>query len=75
IGKLPIPEADAKTQGEFAILVDKMLELKQREYAEKIPQARKILSRQIDGIGGTIDKAVYKLYGLTARDIEIIENA
>ncbi|MDR2210106.1 MAG: N-6 DNA methylase, partial [Spirochaetaceae bacterium] len=39
IGKLPIPEADAKTQGEFAILVDKMLELKQREYAEKIPQA------------------------------------
>jgi hypothetical protein len=75
IGKLPIPEADAKTQSEFVALVDKMLELKQREYAEQNPQAKKTISRQIDGIGGTIDNAVYKLYGLTDNDIEIIENA
>jgi hypothetical protein len=41
IGKLPIPEADAKTQNEFPALVDKTLELKYREYAEQNPHAKK----------------------------------
>jgi type I restriction-modification system DNA methylase subunit len=73
IGKLPIPEADARTQQEFASLVDKILELKHREYAEQNPQAKKIISRQIDGVDAMIDKAAYKLYGLSPEDIEIIE--
>jgi hypothetical protein len=73
IGKFPIPEADTKTQTEFAVLVDKMHELKQREYAEQNPQAKKIISRQIDGVDNTINKAVYKLYGLTPQEIETIE--
>jgi adenine-specific DNA-methyltransferase len=73
IGKLPIPEADAKTQNEFAALVDKMLELKQREHVEQNSQAKKIISRQIDGLDAILDKAVYKLYGLTPDDIEIVE--
>jgi adenine-specific DNA-methyltransferase len=73
IGKLPIPEADAKTQQEFASLVDKMLELKHREYAEQNPQAKKIISRQIDGVDAMIDKAGYTLYGLSPEDIEILE--
>jgi hypothetical protein len=75
VGKLPIPEADTKTHNEFVVLVDKMHELKQREYAEQNPQAKKIISRQIDGIDNTIDKAVYKLYGLTPEEIEIIEKS
>jgi hypothetical protein len=75
IGKLPIPQADVKTQNEFAVLVDKMHELKQREYAEQNPQAKKIISRQIDGLESMIDKAVYTLYGLSAEDIEIIERS
>jgi adenine-specific DNA-methyltransferase len=75
IGKLPIPEADAKTQNEFALLVDKMHELKRREYAEQNPQAKRIIPRQIDGIDGMIDKAVYKLYGLTPEEIESIERS
>jgi adenine-specific DNA-methyltransferase len=73
IGKLPIPEADAKMQNEFAALVDKMLELKQREHVEQNSQAKKIISRQIDGLDAMLDKAVYKLYGLTLEDIEIVE--
>jgi adenine-specific DNA-methyltransferase len=75
IGKLPIPEADAKTQNEFAVLVDKMHELKQREYAEQNSQAKKIISRQIDGIDDTINKLVYKLYGLTPDDVEIVDGS
>jgi adenine-specific DNA-methyltransferase len=73
IGKLPIPEADAKTQNEFVVLVDKMIALKQREYAEQNPQMKKIISRQIDGVDNMIDKAVYGLYGLIKEDIKIIE--
>jgi type I restriction-modification system DNA methylase subunit len=75
IGKLPIPEANTKTQTEFVLLIDKMHELKQREYNEQNLQAKKIISRQIDGIDNTIDKAVYKLYGLTPEEIEIIEKS
>jgi hypothetical protein len=75
IGKLPIPKADAKTQNKFVALVDKMIELKHREYAEQNPQAKRIISRQIEGLDNIIDKAVYELYALSAKDIEIVERA
>ena len=73
IGKLPIPEADIKTQNELILLVDKMIALKQHEYAEQNPQAKKIISRQIIGVDNLIDRAVYKLYNLNSADIEILE--
>jgi hypothetical protein len=73
VGKFPIPEADTETQQEFALLADKMLELKHREYAEQNPQAKKIISRQIDGVDAMIDKAVYALYGLIDEEIKIVE--
>jgi hypothetical protein len=73
IGKLPIPKADSKTQNEFVLLVDKILELKHREYAEQNPQAKKLISRQINGIDNAIDTAVYKLYQLESDEIKIIE--
>jgi hypothetical protein len=73
VGKFPIPEADAKTQNEFALLADKMIELKQKEYAEQNPQAKKIISRQIDGVDRTINAAVYGLYELTEEEIELVE--
>ena len=73
IGKLPIPKTGAETQKEFAVLADKMIQLKQKEHSEQNPQARKIISRQIDGLDSLIDKAVYKLYGITTEDIKIIE--
>jgi hypothetical protein len=73
IGKLPIPEADEKKQNEFIVLVDKILELKRREYAEANGQAKKIISRQIAGIDHAIDTAVYKLYQLEPDETKIIE--
>ena len=69
-GKFPIPEADAETQNEFALLVDKMIELKHREYAEQNPQAKKAISRQIDAVDNRIDRAVYKPYSLIPEDIK-----
>jgi hypothetical protein len=50
-----------------------MVELKHRECTEANPQARKIISRQIDGVDAMLDKAVYKLYGLPPDYIAIIE--
>jgi adenine-specific DNA-methyltransferase len=73
IGKLPVPETDSKTQNEFALFVDKMLELKHREHTEQNPQAKKIISRQIDGVDAMINQSVYKLYKLNAEDIKIVE--
>jgi adenine-specific DNA-methyltransferase len=73
VGRFPIPETDSKTQNEFALLADKMLELKSREYAEQNPQAKKIISRQINGIDKAIDTAVYKLYQLEPDEIKIVE--
>ncbi|MDR0785891.1 MAG: hypothetical protein LBE74_08465, partial [Treponema sp.] len=73
VGKLPIPAVDAKTQSDFALLADKMCELKQREYAEQNPQAKRMISRQIDGVDAMLDKAVYRLYGLTKEEIKQAE--
>jgi hypothetical protein len=73
IGKLPIPQADAKTQNEFAVLVDKMHELKHREAAEPNPQVKTMIARQIEGVDSAIDTAVYGLYGLTDAEIKAVE--
>jgi type I restriction-modification system DNA methylase subunit len=73
VGKFPIPEADTKTQQEFALLADKMLELKQKEAAEPNRQIKTIITRQIDGVDNAIDAAVYALYGLTEEEIKTVE--
>jgi adenine-specific DNA-methyltransferase len=73
IGKLPIPESNAKIQHEFILLVDKMRELKYQEYAEQNPRAKKIISRHIDSVDAIIDKAVYQLYNLTGEEIRLVE--
>jgi adenine-specific DNA-methyltransferase len=73
IGKLPIPEAASKTQKELALLSDKMIELKQKEFTEQNPQVKQTISRQIDGVDNMIDASVYRLYGLTEKDIALVE--
>jgi methylase of polypeptide subunit release factors len=73
IGKLPIPQADKKTQDKISMLVDKMLELKQKEAAEKNQQLKTMITRQIEGVDKAIDTAVYGLYGLTEDEIKVVE--
>jgi len=73
LGKFPIPKADQKTQDKVSALTDKMLELKKKEAAEKNPQLKTMVSRQIDGVDKAIDVFVYGLYGLTDDEIDMVE--
>jgi hypothetical protein len=54
-------------------LAGKMLDLKQKEAAEKSEHLKAVITRQIDACDNEIDKAVYELYGLTADEIKAVE--
>jgi type I restriction-modification system DNA methylase subunit len=54
-------------------LVDKMLELKQKEAAERGDHLKTLITRQISVLDKTIDAAVYELYGLTDEEIKLVE--
>jgi adenine-specific DNA-methyltransferase len=77
--KIPFPQidlskkADKKLRDNLVSLVDKMIELKQKESAEPNPDMKKIISRQIDGVDVLIDRGVYALYGLTKDEIKTVE--
>ena len=76
---IPIPIIDISIKTEKAkhdnlvSLVDKILELKQKEAAEPNQQLKTMISRQIDGTDKAIDKMVYELYGLTEDEIKVVE--
>jgi type I restriction-modification system DNA methylase subunit len=78
LAPLPIPdellEANASTK-RLASLVDNMLSLHKRLAAEKLPQRREQLQREIDATDRKIDELVYQLYGLTDDEIKIVEEA
>jgi hypothetical protein len=50
-----------------------MLQLKHKEHAEQKLQMKTILQRQIIGLDQEIDQMVYLLYGLTEKEIKIVE--
>jgi hypothetical protein len=59
---LPIPKLSSETHGEFEVLVDTILTLKQKD-----PNADTSTYEM------KIDQLVYDLYGLTPEEIEIVE--
>jgi type I restriction-modification system DNA methylase subunit len=54
-------------------LVNRMLSLQKQFEAAKTPDDRARLQRQIDANDPQIDNLVYKLYGLTEKEIQIVE--
>ena len=56
-------------------LVDALRSLHKRLSAEKLPQRREGLEREIDATDRQIDQLVYQLYGLTDEEIKIVEEA
>ncbi|MFT3787804.1 MAG: Eco57I restriction-modification methylase domain-containing protein [Tepidisphaeraceae bacterium] len=56
-------------------LVDAMLSLHKRLAAEKLPQKREQIEREIAATDRQIDQLVYQLYGLTDEEIAIVEAA
>ncbi|MDR0444121.1 MAG: hypothetical protein LBH44_12025, partial [Treponema sp.] len=79
VEQLPIPTLDLSKKNDKAkhdnlvSLVDKMLELKQKEATEPNQQQKTMISRQIDGVDKAIDTAVYELYNLTEDEIKVVE--
>ncbi|GBU26565.1 hypothetical protein R84B8_00075 [Treponema sp. R8-4-B8] len=79
VGKLPIPTLDLSVKADktkhdaLVSLVDKMLDLKQKEAAEPNKQVKTIISGEIDGVDKAIDTAVYQLYNLTNEEIKVVE--
>ena len=55
-------------------LADSMLSLHKR-LAQKLPNCREQLQREIGATDRQIDQLVYQLYGLTADGIRIVEEA
>jgi hypothetical protein len=77
--QFPIPSLDLSLKPDKAkhdalvSLVDKMLDLKQKEAAEKSEHLKTVITRQIDVVDKALDTAVYELFNLTADEIRIVE--
>jgi predicted oxidoreductase len=77
--KIPFPvinlskKTDKTKHDDLVSLVDKMLELKQKEAVEQNQQLKTMITRQIKAIDKAIDTAVYKLYNLTDDEIKVVE--
>ena len=54
-------------------LVEQMLALRQQLNQPQTPQQKTMLQRQIEFADRAIDKLVYELYGLTDKEIRIVE--
>ncbi len=55
-------------------LVESTLALHKQLSGAKSEQEKAVIQRQIDATDSEIDKLVYKLYGLTAEEIAVIED-
>ena len=79
--KLPIraidfsDSADKVRHDRMVELVGQMLDLHKQLTEAKEPQTKTVLQRQIETTDYQIDKLVYKLYGLTAKEIAIVEKS
>lgn len=77
--QFPIRKIDFSNPSEKRIhdtlvsLVDQMLETQKLYHSAKLGRDKKLYKQKIDIIDNKIDKLVYKLYGLSKEEIEIIE--
>lgn len=76
LAEFPYPKAVSRASAtELASLVDRMLDLHQREPSPRTDHERAIVQRQIEATDRKIDELVYELYGLTDEEIHIVEEA
>jgi len=55
-------------------LVGEMLDLHRRQAAARTPAEQTALARQIAATDAQIDRLAYELYGLTEREVRIVES-
>ena len=75
---LPIPPIDNKNEklvvhNNIVELVDKMLDLHSKTCSLKSHAQKEIMQRQLDSTDKEIDRMVYELYGLTEKEIALVE--
>jgi hypothetical protein len=56
-------------------LVERMLTLHKKLPAARLPRDKQLYERQIAATDSEIDRLVYKLYDLTPKEIQIVEDA
>jgi len=66
--------ADKARHDRMVKLVEQILSLHKQLASAKTPDDKTRLQRQIDATDHQIDRLVYELYGLTDRDIQIVED-
>ena len=66
---------DRNSHDHMVTLVTQILQLYRRLSAEKMVYERTSLQRQIEAVDRQIDYLVYQLYGLTAEEVDIVEQA
>jgi hypothetical protein len=77
--KIPFPDIDLSKKenkakhDKIVKLVDRMLVLRKKERVNLEIVSHKVYHRQVVAIDAEIDRLVYELYGLTAKEIAIIE--
>ena len=65
--------ADKVLHDKIVKSVEQMLELHKQLAKEKSEHTKKLIQKQIDAADRAIDKLVYELYGLTKKEIKIVE--
>lgn len=73
ISKLPIPPTDESTKVEIIKLVEAMLQLHQQKQNATLATDIEQLEQRIAYTDNAINQLVYRLYGLTPEEIQIVE--
>ena len=73
LADLPLPKAEDTNTARLSGLVEEMLALYKQLAAAKTDHEKSVLQRQIDATDRKIDQLVYELYGLTDKEIQIVE--
>jgi len=73
LATIPVPSSTKDEQAQIAGLVERMLDLHKKLAKAKTAHQKTVIQRQIDATDRQIDALVYDLYGLTKKEIAIIE--
>jgi hypothetical protein len=76
LGRIPLPNAEVENSV-FMNLVNKMLFLNKRlnKIGDKLTDERTRIENEIKKTDGQIDELIYKIYGITEAEKEIIEES
>lgn len=70
---IPLISVSSEEQAPLIALADQMLEIQSRLQQAFSDEDKKLLKQPAASIDNQIDKAVYKLYGLTEEEVKIVE--